>query len=50
MVWAGRDLKRHLVPTPCHRQGYPPLGQVVQSLIQPGIEQSWIQIVYKQYL
>ena len=32
MVWAGRDLKDHLVPTPCHKQGHLPLDQVAQSI------------------
>ena len=31
MVWVGRDLKDHLVPTPCHEQGHLPLDQVAQS-------------------
>ncbi|KAJ7407078.1 hypothetical protein BTVI_63908 [Pitangus sulphuratus] len=26
MVWVERDLKDHLVPTPCHGQGHLPLG------------------------
>jgi len=39
MVWVGRDLKDHLVPTPpCHGQGYLPLHQVAQSPTQPGLE------------
>lgn len=25
MVWVGRDLKGHLVPTPCNEQGHVPL-------------------------
>lgn len=33
--WAGRDLKEHLDPTHCHRQGLLALEQVAQSLIQP---------------
>jgi len=32
MVWVGRDLKDHLVPTPL------PLDQVAHSPIQPGLE------------
>lgn len=38
MARVGRDLKAHLVPTPCHRQGFHPLNQVAQSLVQPGLE------------
>jgi len=38
MVRVGRDLKDHLVPTPCHEQGHLPLDQVAQSSIQPGLE------------
>ena len=38
MIWVGRDLSDHLVPTPCHRQGHLPLDQVVHSPIQPGLE------------
>jgi len=38
MVWVRRDLKDHLVPTPCHGQGHFPLDQVAQSLIQPSLE------------
>ena len=36
MVWVGRDLKDHLVPTPCHGQKHLPLDQVAQSPSQPG--------------
>jgi len=38
MLRAGRDLKDHLVPGPCHEQGHLPLGLVAQSSIQPGLE------------
>jgi len=38
MVRVGRDLKDHLVPTPCRGQGHVPLDQVAQSSIQPGLE------------
>jgi len=38
MVWAGRDLKHHLVPTPCHGQGHLPQDQGAQSPVQPGLE------------
>jgi len=38
MVWVGRDLTYHLVPTPCHGQGHLPLDQVAQSPIQPGLD------------
>jgi len=32
MAWVGRDLKDHLVPTPCHGQGHFSLDQVAQAL------------------
>ena len=38
MVWVGRGLYDHPVPTPCYRQGHLPLDQVAQSPIQPGLE------------
>lgn len=40
MVEAGRNLKPHLVATPCHVQGHLPF---VQSPIQPGLRylQRW---------
>ena len=38
MVWVGRDLKDHLVPTPCHGQGHLPPDQVAQSPSKPGLE------------
>jgi len=38
MVWVGRDLKDHLVPSPCHGQGHLPLAHAAQSSIQPGLE------------
>jgi len=31
MVWVGRDLTDHLVPTPCHEQGHLPPAQVAPS-------------------
>jgi len=39
----GRDLKAHMVPTPCCRQGYHPPARAVQGPIQPGLEhlQGW---------
>lgn len=37
MVWVGRDLKDHPVPTPC-RAGTPSLNQVAPKFIQPGFE------------
>ena len=42
-VWVGRDLKGHLIPAPCHRQGHLPPDQVAQSPIQPGLKhlQGW---------
>uniref|UniRef100_A0A672UYG3 Tripartite motif containing 65 n=1 Tax=Strigops habroptila TaxID=2489341 RepID=A0A672UYG3_STRHB len=40
MVWVGRDLKAHSVPTPCHGQGHLPLEQVAPSPVQPGLEHS----------
>jgi len=43
MVWVGRDLIDHLVPTPLHGEGHLPLDQVAQSPVQPGLEpfQAW---------
>ncbi|KAK4821804.1 hypothetical protein QYF61_003833 [Mycteria americana] len=43
MIWVAKDLKDHLVPTPCHGQGQLPLDQVAQSPMQPGLEhfQGW---------
>jgi len=38
MVWVGKDLKGHLIPTPLHGQGHLLLDQVAQSPIQPGLE------------
>jgi len=38
MVRAGKGLKGHLVPTPCHEQRHLALDQVAQSSIQPGLE------------
>lgn len=38
MVWVGRDLKSHLVPTSCNEQRHFLLVQVAQSHIQPGLE------------
>lgn len=29
MAWFGKDLKDHMVPNPCHKQGYVPLEDVV---------------------
>lgn len=38
MVWIGKELKDHLVPTPCHGLGHLSLSQVDQSPIQhPGM-------------
>lgn len=31
MVWVGRSLKDHLIPTPCHGWGRLPLFQIAQS-------------------
>lgn len=31
MVWVGRSLKDHLIPTPCHGWGCLPLFQIAQS-------------------
>ena len=38
MVWVGRDLQDHVVPTPCCRQGHLPLDQVAHSPVQSGLE------------
>jgi len=35
MVWVGKDLKDHPVPTPLPWQGHLPLDQVAQSPVQP---------------
>lgn len=34
----GRDLKNHLVPTPCHREGFPTTDQASQGTILLGLE------------
>jgi len=39
MAWAGRDMKDHLVPTSCCRQGCYPAAQAAQGPIQPGLQQ-----------
>uniref|UniRef100_A0A8B9GSG9 Sodium/hydrogen exchanger n=1 Tax=Amazona collaria TaxID=241587 RepID=A0A8B9GSG9_9PSIT len=39
LVWVGRELKAHPVPTPCHEQGHLPLHHVAPSPVQPGLEQ-----------
>lgn len=39
MAWIWKDLKDHHVPLLCHVQGHLPLDQVLQSHIQPGLEQ-----------
>jgi len=39
MVWVGRDIEDHVVPTTCYWQGHLPLDQVARSPIQP--ECSW---------
>ena len=36
--WLEGIFKDHLVQAPCHGQGYLPLDQVAQSLIQPHLE------------
>ena len=43
MAWIGQDLNDHLVPTPCHGQGYHPAAQTAQYPIQPSLEhrQGW---------
>jgi len=38
MVWVGRDLRDHSVPTLCHSQGCHPAAQAAQGPIQPGLE------------
>lgn len=35
VIWVGRNLKDHLVPTPCQGDGHLPLDQVPQSSIHP---------------
>ena len=43
MGWVGKDLKAHLVPTLCHRQGRFPSGRAAQGPIQPALkhQQGW---------
>lgn len=36
--WVGKDLKDHVVPTPCRRQGCYPPDQAAQGPIQAGLE------------
>lgn len=38
MVWVGTNLKRHLVPSPCHGKGHLPLNQAAPRPTQPGLE------------
>jgi len=38
MVWVGRDVNAHAVPTPCPGQGCHPAAQAAQGPIQPGPE------------
>lgn len=38
MLWAERDIKDHLAPTPCHGHGHLLLDQVAQSSIQFGLK------------
>jgi len=38
MVWVGRDLTDHLLPTPLPWAGTPSLDQVAQSPVQAGLE------------
>jgi len=38
VLWAGRDLIDHLVPTPLLGQGHLPLDQVAQRAVQPALE------------
>jgi len=38
MVWVGRDLKAHLVPTPCHGQGCHLPDQLRTGPHKPGLE------------
>lgn len=48
MAWVGKDLKDHLVSTPCHRQGHLPLYQIAQGLIQPGLGETHPKIDEKE--
>jgi len=43
MAWVAKDLKDHVVSTPCYVQGRQPAAQAAQSRIQPGLEclQGW---------
>jgi len=38
MVWIGRDLVGHLVPTPLPWQGHLPPDQGAESPVQPGLD------------
>ena len=38
VVWVGRELKDHLVPTPLPWAGTLPLDQAAQSPIRPGLD------------
>lgn len=38
LVWVGRNLKAHLVSTPCCGQGHFPLDQFAPSLTQAGLD------------
>lgn len=49
LVWAGRDLKDHLVPTPRYQQGLLPLNQIL-SVRQGKILNSAIARGYKRGL
>ena len=43
MAWVEKDLRDHLVPTPCYMQGRQPADQAAQRHIQPGLQclQGW---------
>lgn len=38
VAWAGRDIKNHLGPTLCHRQGALPPDQATQSPVKSGLK------------
>ena len=37
MAWVAKDLKDHVVSTPCYVQGRQPAAQAAQSHIQPAL-------------
>jgi len=44
MAWVEKDLKDHLVSTPCHRQGHQPLDPASQSHHEEPLQYLYIEI------